>query len=99
MNTTLTAPSIWNEQRTSERTLTNAAPVEHQVACHEVSEAPEERRATEERDTRVDIEQRRRHAREDRVVRRRGPEPRVALGLGALPERERVGDPVCEEQP
>lgn len=80
------------------RRLTYAAAVKHEVARAAVAEAPRDGARAEGRDGGVEVGEGGRGAGEDGVVRGGRPEARVGLRRGRLPERERVGDPVREEQ-
>lgn len=78
--------------------LTYAPAVKHEVACAPIAQAPEDGRRTYERHARVHVRELRGAMHEDGVVGRGSPEAEVRLPLGRLPQRERVRNPVREEQ-
>lgn len=78
--------------------LTCTSTVKHEVPCATIAQAPEDSSTAEGGDCGVEVRQLREAVHEYGIVARSGPEPAVRLRVGRLPQRERVGDPVGEEE-
>lgn len=77
--------------------LTDAAAIEHEIACFAVAEAPKDGRAPQHEDGKEKVESLYWPFGEYGVVESRGPQ--MLVRDRRPPERERVRDPVSEQRP